>query len=109
MDANKLQFVSSIWSRKHSCKKLRFVNIFDCLFDLVQTALMQRVEILKRVWFVKYHYANTPVQYTAIFHGCKNIHFQMKMFNIFLIFAQNIDCGYTLEPPNRTASVVRRF
>ena len=23
----------------------------------------------------------------------------MNIFNIFLIFAQNIDCGYTLEPP----------
>ena len=39
------------------------------------------------------------VQYTAIFHGCKNDNFQMKSFDIFLIFAQNIDCGYTLEPP----------
>ena len=39
------------------------------------------------------------MQYTAIFHGCKNVHFQMKFFNIFLIFAQYIDCGYTLEPP----------
>ena len=37
------------------------------------------------------HYANTPMQYTAIFHGCKNVHFQMKVFNIFLIFAQNIE------------------
>ena len=45
------------------------------------------------------HYANTSVQYTAIFHGCKNDNFQMKIFDIFLIFAQNIDCGYTLEPP----------
>ena len=42
------------------------------------------------------HYENTPMQNTAIFHGCKNVHFQM---NFFLIFAQNIDCGYTLEPP----------
>ena len=42
------------------------------------------------------HYANTPMQYTAIFHGCKNVIFQMKKYNIFLIFAQNIDCGYTL-------------
>ena len=41
------------------------------------------------------HYANMSVQYTAIFHGCKNVYFQMKIFNIFLIFAQNIDCGYT--------------
>ena len=41
----------------------------------------------------------TMKQYTAIIHGCKNVHFQMKIFNIFLIFARNIDCGYTLEPP----------
>ena len=45
------------------------------------------------------HYANTPMQYTAIFHGGKNANFQMKNYNVFLIFAQNIDCGYTLEPP----------
>ena len=30
--------------------------------------------------------------------------FQLKMFDIFLIFAQNIDCGYTLEPPRRGGS-----
>ena len=45
------------------------------------------------------HYDDTPVQYTAIFHGCKNDKFQMKNCDIFLIFAQNIDRGYTLEPP----------
>ena len=32
-----------------------------------------------------------------IFHGCKKDNFQMKNYDIFLIFAQNIDCGYTLE------------
>ena len=36
--------------------------------------------------------------YTAIFHGCNNDNFQMKNCNIFQIFAQNIDRGYTLEP-----------
>ena len=50
------------------------------------------------------HYANMPVQYTAIFYGRKNDNFQMKFFDIFLIFAQNIDCGYTLEPPQRGGS-----
>ena len=30
------------------------------------------------------------MQYTAIFHSCKKVHFQMKIFNI---FASNIDCG----------------
>ena len=33
----------------------------------------------------------------------KNENFQLKNFDIFLIFAQNIDCGYTLEPPRREA------
>ena len=44
------------------------------------------------------HYENKPMQYTAIFHGCKNYNFQMKNCDGFLIFAQNIDCGYMLEP-----------
>ena len=39
------------------------------------------------------HYANMSVQYTAIFQGCKNDNLQMNFFDIFLIFAQNIDCG----------------
>ena len=38
------------------------------------------------------------MQYTAIFHSIKNDNVQMKTFDIVLIFAQNIDCGYTLEP-----------
>ena len=32
------------------------------------------------------HYANTPMQYTAIFHGCKNVNFQMKNYNIYFSF-----------------------
>ena len=34
------------------------------------------------------HYENTPMQYTAIFHSCKNDNFQMKNFDIVLIFAK---------------------
>ena len=33
------------------------------------------------------------------FFRSKIDNFQRKIFDIFLIFAQNIDCGYTLEPP----------
>ena len=44
------------------------------------------------------------VQYIAIFHVCKKDNFQMKMFDIFLIFAQKIDCGYTFEPAQRGGS-----
>ena len=39
------------------------------------------------------------MQYTEIFKDVKN-----ENFDIFLIFAQNIDCGYTLEPPRRGGS-----
>ena len=46
------------------------------------------------------HYENTPIQYTVIFHGCKNHNFLMKNCDTFLIFAQNIDRVYTLEPPH---------
>ena len=28
-----------------------------------------------------------------------------KIFAIFLIFAQNLDCGYTLEPPRQVSTI----
>ena len=44
------------------------------------------------------------MQYTEIFKVVKTENFQLKNSDIFLIFAQNIDCGYTLEPPHRGGS-----
>ena len=41
----------------------------------------------------------------AIFHGCKKCNFQVTKCNYFLIFAQNIDCGHTIEP----LAPVKRF
>ena len=35
------------------------------------------------------------MKYTAIFHCCINVNCYL-----FLLFAQNIDCRYTLEPPH---------
>ena len=37
------------------------------------------------------------MQHIAIFPDCKNDDFQLKFFDYFHIFAQNIDRGYTLE------------
>ena len=34
--------------------------------------------------------------YTAIFHGCKKDNFHMKNCDVFVIFAQNIDCEAVL-------------
>ena len=40
------------------------------------------------------------MQCAAILSGCKNVNFQMDNCDIFLgNFAENIDCGYTLESP----------
>ena len=44
------------------------------------------------------------MQYTEIFKVVKNENFRWKNFDIFLIFALNIDCGYTLEPSHRSSS-----
>ena len=52
------------------------------------------------------HYENMPMQYTGKVFGCKNENFHWKNIDIFLIFAQNIDCEYTLEPPRRGGSNV---
>ena len=45
-----------------------------------------------------------PVIVYSFFFGLKIDNFQMKKFDIFLIFDQNIVCGYTLEPPRRGGS-----
>ena len=50
------------------------------------------------------HYENLPMQYTENILVVKNENFHWKIFDIFLIFAQNIDCGYRLEPPRRGGS-----
>ena len=39
------------------------------------------------------HYENLPMQYTEIFIAIINENFRQKKFDIFLIFAQNIDFG----------------
>ena len=43
------------------------------------------------------HYEDRPMEYTAIFHGCKTGNFSMKKCYIFIIFAQNIYRVYVLE------------
>ena len=45
-----------------------------------------------------------PCNIQRFFNVVKKENFQQKKFDIFLIFAQNIDCGYTLEPPRRGGS-----
>ena len=41
--------------------------------------------VVQNKTFFSIHYAHTSMQYTALFHGCKNDNFQMK-FLIFFLF-----------------------
>ena len=47
------------------------------------------------------HYETLPIQFIENFSAFKIENFVGKQFDIFKVFAQNIDCGYTLEPPRR--------
>ena len=50
------------------------------------------------------HYENMPIQIYWKILPPKNENFQIKFFYIFHISVQNIDCGYSLEPPHRGGS-----
>ena len=50
------------------------------------------------------HYENTPIQIYRKFHLQKTENIHIKIFDIFHISAQNIYCGYSLEPPRRGGS-----
>ena len=49
------------------------------------------------------YYENTPIQIYRKFHHYK-LKVSDKNSDIFHISAQNIDCGYSLEPPYRGGS-----
>ena len=67
------------------------------------------VIIHSRVWsrqtqFGFLHYENTPIQIYRKFYLQKTENFQIKTLDMFHISGQNIDCGYSLEPPRRGGS-----
>ena len=51
-----------------------------------------------------FHYKNMPIQIYWKFYYQKNENFQITNSNIFQICAQNINCGYSFEPPRRGGS-----
>ena len=50
------------------------------------------------------HYGNTPIQIYWKFYNQKRDFFLIKKSDIFYISIENIDCGYSLEPPRRGGS-----
>ena len=95
-------FGVSTWSDTNQSVQLQrlVVNFYIPLLKVkILCYPKEKTIILRGVIVHIKHYVNIPVQYTAIFHGFKNDNFQSKYFYYFHIFAQTIDGGYTLEPP----------
>ena len=53
---------------------------------------------------MRLHYENTPIQIYRKFHLQKLTNIQIKTLIFFHISAQNIACGYSLEPPRQGGS-----
>ena len=68
----------------------------------VYAALQTSVLYMKRL--SRIHYENTPIQICRKFHLKKTENIYIKILIFFHISAQNIDCGYALEPPCRGGS-----
>ena len=68
--------------------------------------LFKTVDKIRRVFADNYEM--TLRQHTYAIYGCKSGNFQMKKLDIFLIFVQNKDCGYTLEPPQCFRANIRK-
>ena len=70
------------------CNKVLFINSFTRIESHYCRKNSKKKDITK----------------TFFFFFVKFKSFQKENFDIFLIFAQNIDCEYTLEPPRRGGS-----
>ena len=70
-----------------------------------EAARFREVYITRQVFrILQSHYKNTPIQIHCKFYRRKYENIKMKNCDIFLTFAQNIDCEYSLEPPQRGGS-----
>ena len=62
-----------------------FVMVLEEFASYLEVVSKMFQEFVMRVIPYKHH-ANTPIQYTAIFHGCKNVNFQIKKIKYFFLF-----------------------
>ena len=71
---------------KSRFNSLNSEDIIDLTNDTVSHCLKEHCSNIPDLIFktLPSHYENTPMQYSAIFHGCKNDNFQMKNRDILL-------------------------
>ena len=84
----------NVWSRRYA----RLQGIFIFFVFLLKKIHIGRVYI--QLTTLRKHAYSNILKISAP----KNEDFQIKNSDIFHISAQNIDCGYSLEPPRRGGS-----
>ena len=72
-------------------------GIFEIWWKLLK--LFQKKTFKNYTILYIYHYENTPIQIYRKISSPKTENFQIKIHDIIHVSAQNIDCGYSLEPP----------
>ena len=103
LDSIKLSLLFSVWCFKRKNKKKYFS------FRLNKTEAQRHAASCDNVvpqgqLASPTHYENTPIQIYWKLYNQKRENFQTKIMIFFHISAQNIDCGYSLEPPRRGGS-----
>ena len=103
------EFAQSVFKVKtpHICGSIFFLlflrNILFWVYSL-EKPWWGTSNVYRQHNFSGRHYENTPIQLYRKFHlQILNI-FRWKIWYFFHISAQNIDCGYSLEPPRRGGS-----
>ena len=104
MSAHNIQFHDKIRKFTHPPQIPKYF-ILELSEDFEGIKKRIRIDHVKRAIGVRaIHYENMPIQIYRNFHLQKIENFQIKNSDIFHTFAQNIDCGYSLEPPRRGGS-----
>ena len=80
------------------------INYFDRPEQTVSTQGLHCLPLVQQLLDTASHYKTTPIQINRKFHLQKWKIFRLKLWYIFHISAQSIDCGYSLEPPRRGGS-----
>ena len=81
------------YSIYHMTLNCHFISYFVVKNNVSAKSKLKVVQDVTPLRYGPCHYENTPMQYTAIFHGCKNDNFQITFFNIFIILLKTYIVG----------------
>ena len=97
-------FGASLVPQDTTCRLPRLYNISNMDMDGIARKYKNPCIRHQNSWNENKHYENTPIHIYRKFHLQKLKLFRCKNTDIFYTSTQNIDCGYSLEPPRRGGS-----